>query len=187
MVCSAHDWTIEIRKGAVDQGSKASAPFRVEELQSNITFTGRELAGLYPDISIYKHFLQNHAIQKVRGKATLKYTLNMRFSLEINLFHVWEPSKAGLKMSATPVTTASVVLYGDIWDHELRSDVSTPRKWDSSFVEQFLKQLEDEEVPGKPPHRVANHLDHFLAWIDWIQKGLDGGVDKSGKAGGRKA
>ena len=184
---SAHDWVIEIRKGAVDQGLKAPAPFRVEELQSNITFTGGSLAGLYPNISIYNHFLQKNAIQKVRGKVTLKYTLNMQFSLEINLFHVWEPSKSGQKMCAIPATTASVVLYGDIWDHEMRSDVLTPREWNSSFVEQFLKQLDGEEVPGKPPRKVADHLDHFFAWIDWIQKGLDGGVDKSGKTGGSKA
>ena len=100
--------------------------------------------------------------------------MNLQFSLEINIFHEWEADKAGYQMSPLPATTASVLLYGDAWDENMRSGAPTPRGWESSFVKQFLSQMDGEQVPGNPPHGVADHLDHFLAWVEWIQKALEG-------------
>lgn len=108
----------------------------------------------------------------------LRYTLGMRYTLEINFYHEWRRNRH--EASAAPSTTASVMLYGDDWDDDMRSGVPTPRPWDDDFEKQFLQQSEDDEVPGETPGKLADRLGHFLAWVEWIQKGLDG-VDSENK------
>ncbi len=126
-------------------------------------------------------------MQNIYGKECLRYTLGMHYTLEINFYHEWQRNKPTQEPLAAPSTTASVMIYGDDWDNDMRSDVSTPREWDEAFAKQFLQQSDDDEVPGETPGRLADQLGHFLAWVEWIQKGLDGADSekKSKMAGGR--
>jgi len=178
---STHDWALEIRKTAADQETRPSAPFKVEELQKGIKFTGGTLAALFPKVVVSDNFLQKHNIQKAHGKATLKYTLGMTYTLEINVVHELRQSRLGAKSSGAPPSMVNVVLYNEDWHHEMLSGVSIPRNWDSSFSKQFLQQDSNDEVPGATPGKMEDPLDHFLTWVDWIQKALDAPSKKSGK------
>ncbi|KAK3903672.1 hypothetical protein C8A05DRAFT_14377 [Staphylotrichum tortipilum] len=178
---SDHDWAFEIRKTAAEQETRPSAPFKVEDLEKYIAFTGASLRGGFPNISIRNYLLDHFAVRRIHGKVSLRYTLGMNYTLEINFYHEWQRNSPAQQASAPPSTTASVMLYGDDWDNDMRSGVSTPRQWDNSFAKQFLRQSEDDEVPGDQPGKLADQLDHLLAWVEWIQKGLDG-VDSKEKS-----
>lgn len=172
---STLDWALEIRKTETDQQLRPSAPFAGDELEKGVKFLGGTLAGLFPRVMVSDYFLRKHDIQKAHGKATLKYTLGMTYTLEINLFHELQQSNAGALTSGAPASMVNVVLYNEDWHHKLLSGVSIPRDWDGSFSKQFLQQDSNDEVPGETPGKAEDPMDHLLAWVDWIQKALDGG------------
>jgi hypothetical protein len=180
---SVYDWGLEIRKRAVEEHARPSPPFRVEELQQNVTFTGEVLAQGFPNLTLRDHFRQKNNIQEVYGKTSFQYTLGQRYSLDINLFHKWQPKQAGQK-TVTTSTTAAVLLYSHDWDEDMRADVSVPRPWGDSFAKQFLQQGPTDQVPGGA---AEEPLDHLLAWVEWIQKALDSALEKKGKATGEGA
>lgn len=171
---STLDWALEIRKTETDQQLRPSVPFRVDDLEKGIKFPGGTLAGLFPRVMVSDHLLRKHDIQKAHGKATLKYTLGMTYTLEINLFHELQQNNAGALTSRAPASMVNVVLYNEDWHHELLSGVSIPRNWDSSFSKQFLQQDSNDEVPGETPGKVEDPMDHLLVWVDWIRKALNG-------------
>ncbi|KAK3298919.1 uncharacterized protein B0H64DRAFT_430024 [Chaetomium fimeti] len=166
---SIHDWGFEIRKKAAEQVTPPSAPFKVEALQKNVMFKGGSLGEGFPNISINDYFLQNNHINHVHGKTTLRYTLGWKYTLDINLFHAWQSKKPG-QNAGTMVTTASVALFSDIWDDDMRANVRTPREWENTFAKQFLKHEQEDQAPGDT---AAESMDHLLAWVDWIRKALD--------------
>ncbi|KAK4127140.1 hypothetical protein N657DRAFT_566989 [Parathielavia appendiculata] len=169
MVCpeSGHDWSVEIHKTAADQATKASPPFGVHQLQKNLSFTGERIGEGFPYFKIPDSFLRVHNIQKLHGKVTLRYGLGFKYTLDITLFYDLEKQKS----LPDRATTATVMLHSPDWDYEMSSDASIPRPCKESFEEHFLKPSENDEAPGG---QAAGPVDHFLLWVDWIHKGLDG-------------
>lgn len=166
---SIHDWGFEIRKSVAEHVAPASAPFRVGTLQNSVTFKEGSLEGGFPNIDINNHFLRNNHIDHVYGKTTMQYILGWKYMLEISLFHAWQSKKPGQDAGAM-VTTASVSIFRDDWSHDMRAGVSLPRDWDDSFVKQFLEhELADEGPDGT----TTEHMDHLLAWVNWIREALD--------------
>lgn len=153
---------------------KASAPFSVKDLERNLSFLGDTLGGNFPNISIAPAFIRAHGIKNYHGKATWTYTLSLRYSLEISLFHKWSDNTAG-----PPVTVAGLTLYSNDWDDDMAPRSSQPREWDESFATQFLKPYEGDEAGPEELGQTNDPLDHFLSWIHWIQEILDDG-SKSG-------
>lgn len=87
--CSSHDWAIDIRKVVAPELAEAPAPFQAQALEKCLKFTGKTLAGSFPSISIARHFIENHDIQTVQGKATWTYLLSGLYSLEVTVHHKW--------------------------------------------------------------------------------------------------
>ncbi|KAH6854561.1 hypothetical protein B0I37DRAFT_336555 [Chaetomium sp. MPI-CAGE-AT-0009] len=166
---STHDWGFEIRKRSAEQVAPPSAPFKVEALQKNVTFKGGSLGEGFPNIAINDYFLRKNHINHVHGKTTLRYTLGWKYTLDINLFHAWQSKKSGQNEGAM-VTTASVALFSDIWDDDMRAGVPTPREWEDTFAKQFLKNEPEDQAPGGT---VTESMDHLLGWVNWIRKTLD--------------
>lgn len=175
-IYSFHDWGFRIRKDAADQDARPSAPFMAEELQQSVKFTGGALQEGFPNMDISKHFLEHNEIQAVYGTTTLRYTLSMHYSLDIKFVHQWQPKSPGQKTPPAMATMmATVSLYNDDWDFQLRSGVPVPRDWDDSFIDKFLQQPPDDQAPGG---LTGEPMNHFLGWVRWIQKALDRGVEQ---------
>jgi hypothetical protein len=156
------------------------APFDLQQLQKNFSFTGEYLAEGFPNFKILDNFLRAYDIKNVHGKATLQYSLGMKYSLEINFFY----DLGKKKTLAVRPTTASVVLLSPDWDDEMISGVSVPRSWDDSFEQYFLKPHGNDKAPGD---ETAEPLDYFLSWVAWIQKALDGASHNGHKIAGQGA
>ena len=74
------------------------------------------------------------------------------------------------------VTTATVQLYNDDWDFQMRAGVPVPRDWTDNFATQFLQHPPSDQAPG---YTTGEPIDHIIGWIKWIQKALDSGVEKN--------
>ncbi|AEO54390.1 hypothetical protein MYCTH_2107129 [Thermothelomyces thermophilus ATCC 42464] len=172
---SFYDWGFKIRKDAAEQDARPSAPFKVEELQQSVKFTGESLQEGFPNMDISEPFLKHNEIQAVYGTTILRYNLSMHYSLDIKFVHQWRPKTPGQKTLPTMATTATVLLYGDDWDFQLRAGVPVPRDWNDSFVAQFLQQSPDDQGPRGMTGEPMNHL---LGWVEWIQKALDSGFEQ---------
>ncbi|KAK4152256.1 hypothetical protein C8A00DRAFT_44652 [Chaetomidium leptoderma] len=170
---SVHDWGVEIRKLPGKKDAKPHAPFNVEQLLKHVTFTGESFGEGFPNVAIFKDFRRRNDIETVLGKATLKYELGeyMQYTLEISLFHKLEQ-----ETSETPEPTASVVLRCDDWDYDMLSVDFAPREWDNSFSKQFLPRNGHGPREQEQSDKTEEPMDQFLSWIEWIQKGLDGGA-----------
>ncbi|KAL2159267.1 hypothetical protein VTH06DRAFT_2702 [Thermothelomyces fergusii] len=179
---SFHDWVFKIRKDAAEQDARPSAPFKVEELQQNVTFTGESLQEGFPNMDISRPFLEQNEIQAVYGTTVLRYTLSMHYSLDIKFVHRWQPKTPTHKTPPAMARTATVLLYNDDWDFQLRGGVPVPRDWHDSFIAQFLQQPPNDQAPrgvtGEP-------LTHLLGWVWWIQKALDCGFGQDKVVGSR--
>ncbi|KAL2199582.1 hypothetical protein P885DRAFT_29222 [Corynascus similis CBS 632.67] len=173
---SFHDWNLRIQASAADQDARPSAPFKVEELQQSVKFTRESLREGFPQIDIFKSFLERNEVQAVYGRTTLRYTLSMHYSLDINLIHQWRPKTLDLKTPPTMVTTATVQLYNDDWDFQMRAGVPVPRGWTDNFATQFLQHPPNDQAPG---YTTGEPIDHIIGWIKWIQKALDSGVEQN--------
>jgi hypothetical protein len=166
--CSSHDWAFDILKVVAAEVAESPAPFNARVLEKSLRFTGDALGGKFPSISITKHFIDNHDVQNIHGKATWTYLLSGRYNLEITLHHKWKQNT-----SVPPITTATVALYSTDWDDDMRPGVAPPRPWNDGFSSQFLKPYPGDAAPGVPSN-ANDRLSHFLAWVQWIQKALDG-------------
>lgn len=171
---SHHDWVLEVRKVANRSDDSASVPFTARDLERQLSFPGDSLGGDFPNISIVPAFIRKHQISKVYGKATWSYTLSLRYSLEISVFHEWDGNT-----QVPPTSVARVTLYSYDWDDDMA--VAQPRGWDESFATQFLKPYAGDEKGPAEPGWTGDSLDHFLSWIHWIQKILDDGVKAAGR------
>ncbi|KAK4103134.1 hypothetical protein N658DRAFT_422271 [Parathielavia hyrcaniae] len=178
---SDYDWALMIRKIAGNKATKASPPFDVPMLQKNFSFTGQRIGEEgFPYFKIPDSFLRLYDIGNVHGKVMLQYSLGLKYTLEIALVY----DLGNQKKVPEHATTATVVLHSPDWDYEMFSDASVPRPWNDSFDEHFFKPFDHDRGPGG---QAADPLDHFLLWIDWIQKGLDSASQESDETAGQAA
>ncbi|KAK3986924.1 hypothetical protein QBC44DRAFT_296210 [Cladorrhinum sp. PSN332] len=165
---STYDWEVEITREIKRPEAQPVLPFSSKALSRFSNFTGETLQGEFPTVRIMDSFIQAHEISNIYGKATWTYQLSMQYMLEISIFHVW-----GKNTSAPPETTATISLFSGDWEDSMTVPRRLPRDWDSSFAGQFAKAYDEDEIPE--PSSCGDHpLSHFISWVQWVQKILEG-------------
>ncbi|KAK4230711.1 hypothetical protein QBC38DRAFT_452042 [Podospora fimiseda] len=165
---SSYDWELEVTREVKRPEAQAVLPFVSKALESFTIFTGEILQGEFPAVRIMDSFIQKHDISNIYGKSTWTYQLSMQYTLEISIFHVW-----GNNTSAPPETTATVSLFSGDWEDQMAVPRRLPREWENSFAHQFTKPWDEDEIP-EPSSCKGHPLSHFISWVHWVQKILDG-------------
>ncbi|KAK4170168.1 hypothetical protein QBC43DRAFT_305506 [Cladorrhinum sp. PSN259] len=165
---SPYDWEIEITREIKRAEAQPVLPFTSQTLGKFTQFTGETLQGEFPKVRLLDSFIKEYEVSDIYGKATWTYPLSMQYELEISIFHLW-----GTDTSKQADTVATISLNCRDWDDNMTVPRRLPREWNRSFATQFLSPYDPDEIP-EPSSRGDHPLSHFLAWVHWVNKTLNG-------------